>query len=412
MSIHERRFFLRSSALAAVSFGVAPRALLRAACAGENTEGKVLVVLFQRGACDALNTVIPFGDEHYQRYRPSIAIEAPGAGRGRALDLDGRFAFHPALEALLPLYRAGSLAVVHAVGSPHATRSHFDAQDFMETGTPGIKSTRDGWMNRYLSTAPDETGSPLRAVAMAPQLPVVLSGPERALAMRSIDGFGLRGRRGSNAESSFEALYSKTSDSELSAASSTTFEAIDLLRKLPPTPPDSAARYPGPRQSRALRDVARLIKADVGLEIGFVPFGSWDHHAAEGGAQGALAAQLRGLGGTLAAFAHDLGDRMQDVVVLTMTEFGRTARENGNRGTDHGHGSVSLVMGGGVRGGRVYGRWPGIEPEQLYQGRDLAITTDFRDLVGEILVSHFGASDQGSVFPGHARGRPLGLFKA
>ncbi len=410
MSIRERRFFLRSSALAAVSFGVAPRALLRAAYAGENTKGKVLIVLFQRGACDALNTVIPFGDEHYQRYRPSIAIEAPGAGRGRALDLDGRFAFHPALEALLPLYRAGSLAVVHAVGSPHGTRSHFDAQDFMETGTPGVKSTRDGWMNRYLSTAPDETGSPLRAVAMAPQLPVVLSGPERALAMRSIDDFGLRGRRGSNAESSFEALYSKTSDSALSAASSTTFEAIDLLRKLPPTPPVSAARYPGQRQNRALRDVARLIKANVGLEIGFVPFGSWDHHAAEGGAQGALANQLRGLGGTLAAFAHDLGDRMENVVVLTMTEFGRTARENGNRGTDHGHGSVSLVMGGGVRGGRVYGRWPGIEPEQLYQGRDLAITTDFRDLVGEVLVSHSGASDLDSVFPGHARARPLGLF--
>ena len=249
--------------------------------------------------------MIPFEDEHYRQYRPSIAIEPPGAGSGRALDLDGSFAFHPALEALLPLYRAGSLAVVHAVGSPHGTRSHFDAQDFMETGTPGVKTTRDGWMNRYLSTAPQETGSPLRAVAMMPQLPVVLSGRERALAMRSIDDFGLRKRRGSDIESSFEALYSGTSDSALNAAGSTTFEAIDLLRKLPPTPPRSAARYPGQDRNR-LRDVARLIKADVGLEIAFVPFGSWDHHAAEGGAQGALANQLRALGGTLAAFAQDL----------------------------------------------------------------------------------------------------------
>ena len=410
MSTHERRFFLKSSALAAVSFGVAPPALLRAAYAGEHAEGRVVVVLFQRGACDALNTVIPFEDEHYRQYRPSIAIEPPGAGSGRALDLDGSFAFHPALEALLPLYRAGSLAVVHAVGSPHGTRSHFDAQDFMETGTPGVKTTRDGWMNRYLSTAPQETGSPLRAVAMMPQLPVVLSGRERALAMRSIDDFGLRKRRGSDIESSFEALYSGTSDSALNAAGSTTFEAIDLLRKLPPTPPRSAARYPGQDRNR-LRDVARLIKADVGLEIAFVPFGSWDHHAAEGGAQGALANQLRALGGTLAAFAQDLGDSLEDVVILTMTEFGRTARENGNRGTDHGHGSVSLVVGGGVRGGRVYGRWPGIEPEQLYQGRDLAITTDFRDLVGEVLVSHSGASDLDEVFPNHTRGSSLGLFE-
>ena len=410
MSTHARRFFLKSSALAAVSFGVAWRALLRAAYAREHAEGKVVVVLFQRGACDALNTVIPFEDEHYRQYRPSIAIEPPGAGDGRALDLDGSFAFHPALEALLPLYRAGSLAVVHAVGSPHGTRSHFDAQDFMETGTPGVKSTRDGWMNRYLSTTSHETGSPLRAVAMTPQLPVVLSGRERALAMRSIEAFGLRRRRGSDIESSFEALHSQTSDSALSEASSITFEAIDVLRRLPPTPPDSVARYPGPRQSRALQDVARLVRADVGLEIAFVPFGSWDHHAAEGGAQGALANQLRSLGGTLAAFAQDLGDRMEDVVVLTLTEFGRTARENGNRGTDHGHGSVSLVMGGGVRGGRVYGDWPGIEPEQLYQGRDLAITTDFRDLVGEVLVSHSGAADLDEVFPDHTRGRPLGLF--
>ena len=222
--------------------------------------------------------------------------------------------------------------------------------------------------------------------------------------------FGIRQRRGSDTESSFEALYAGTSDSALNATAATTFEAIDLLRKLPRTPTGSAARYPGPRQSRALSDVARLIKADIGLEIAFVPIGSWDHHAAEGGARGALATQLRNLGGNLAAFAQDLGDLMENVVVLTMTEFGRTARENGNRGTDHGHGSVSLVMGGGVRGGRVFGQWPGIEPEQLYQGRDLAITTDFRDLVGEVLVGHAGASDLDSVFPGHSRSRSLGLF--
>ncbi len=410
VTMYERRFFLKSSALAAVSFGAAPRALLRAVYAAGQVPGKVLVVLFQRGACDALNTVIPFGEKHYRKYRPSIAIDPPGRGEGRSLDLDGRFAFHPALDALLPLYRAGSLAVVHAVGSPHGTRSHFDAQDFMETGTPGIKSTRDGWMNRYLATTPSDAGSPLRAVAMAPQLPVSLSGSEPSLAMTSIEEFGFRGRRGADAESSFAALYAQTPDQALRSASATTSAAIDLLRKLPPTSSTTAARYPGPRQGRALQDVARLVKADVGLEVAFVPVGSWDHHANEGGAEGALANQLRNLGGALSAFARDLGDRMEQVVVLTMTEFGRTARENGNRGTDHGHGSVSLVMGGGVRGGRVFGDWPGIEPEQLYQGRDLAITTDYRDLVGEVLTAHSGAPDLKRVFPGHSPGKSLGLF--
>ena len=402
-----RRFFLKSSGLALVSFGVAPQALVRAVhAAGGERRKKALIVIFQRGAVDGLNTVIPYGDDVYGRLRPTIAVPAPrGGSREAALDLDGHFGLHPALEPLLPIWQEGSLAVVHAVGSPDPTRSHFDAQDFMESGTPGIKSTDDGWMNRHLRCHPDAKATPFRGVSLTPTLPRSLAGPAAAVAMSDIRNFDLRPQAAKGA--GFEAMYDDLTKDVLHGTGRETFEAIEFLKRARPGQhaPARGAVYPRGRYGDSLKQIAQLLKADVGLEVAFTEIGGWDHHAAEGGVQGQLAGRLRELGGGLAAFHRDLGDRMRDVVVVTLTEFGRTVRENGNRGTDHGHASVSFVMGGGVRGRRAHGRWPGLRDGDLYDGRDLAVTTDFRDLLAEILSGHLGARDLGCVFPGHAASR-------
>jgi uncharacterized protein (DUF1501 family) len=398
-----RRIFLKSTGLALVSFGVAPKVLLRAAHAEGARRRKTLVVVFQRGACDGLNVVVPYGEEAYRRLRPTIAIPAPGGGRESALDLDGFFGLHPALEPLLPLWKEGSLAAVQAVGSPDATRSHFDAQDFMESGTPGLKATEDGWLNRLVQSRPDSEATPFRAVAMTPTLPRILSGRAPAVAMANIRDFALRGGGDGMAARGFEQMYEGAVQDVLHGTGHETFEALQFLKKTDPGryQPAAGIEYPRGRYGDSLKQVAQLLKADVGVEVAFTDVGGWDHHAAEGGAQGQLAARLRELGQALAAFRRDLGDRMQDVVLVTMTEFGRTVRENGNRGTDHGHASFALVLGGGVRGGRVHGRWPGLAPDKLYEGRDLAITTDFRDVLGEVLARHLGARDLSRVFPGY-----------
>ncbi len=396
-----RRFFLKSSGLALVSFGVAPRALVRSVYAAGARGKKALVVIFQRGAVDGLNTVVPYGDDVYRRLRPTIAIPAPrGGSRDAALDLDGHFGLHPALDPLLPLWREGSLAVVNAVGSPDSTRSHFDAQDFMESGTPGIKSTDDGWMNRHLQCHPDPAATPFRAVALTPTLPRSLAGPASAIAMENIRSFDLRPQAKSGG--GFEEMYEDlTAKDVLHGTGRETFEAIAFLKKARPEqyPPAAGAVYPRGRYGDSLKQIAQLLKADVGLEVAFTEIGGWDHHAAEGAVQGQLAGRLREFGQALAAFHRDLGDRMRDVVVVTLTEFGRTVRENGNRGTDHGHGNVMLVLGGGVRGGKVYGDWKGLETEQLFERRDLAVTTDFRDVFGEILTKQLGVASLKDVFP-------------
>jgi uncharacterized protein (DUF1501 family) len=405
MSMLTRRFFLKSSGMALVSFGAVPGALIRSAYAADGARRKkTLVVVFQRGACDGLNVVVPYGEDAYRRLRPTIAVPAPrGGSLDAALDLDGFFGLHPALEPLLPLWREGSLAAVHAVGSPDSTRSHFDAQDFMESGTPGRKATEDGWLNRLLQAQADAPGTPFRAVAMTPNLPRILSGKAPAVAMSSIREFGLRAAAGTEVARGFEGMYEGSVRDVLHGNGQETFEATKFLKKADPSKyaPAAGALYPRGRYGDSLKQIAQLVKADVGLEVAFTEVGGWDHHAAEGGVQGQLATRLRELGQALGAFHKDLGDRMSDVVVLTLTEFGRTVAENGNRGTDHGHASVSFAMGGPVRGGRMAGHWPGLSADKLYEGRDLAITTDFRDLVAEVLTRHLGAHDLAAVFPGH-----------
>lgn len=394
-----RRLFLKSSGVAMVAFGVAPRALVRSAYAGEGRRRKILVAIFQRGACDGLNTVIPIGDDVYRKVRPSIAVPAD-----KALDLgDGHFAFHPALEPLMPLWKDKSLAVVHAIGSPDPTRSHFDAQDFMESGTPGDKGTEDGWINRHLQAHPNEEATPFRAVSLTPTLPRAMAGKAAAVAMSNLREFGIRPASGPGVARGFEQMYETAVRDVLHGTGKETFEAIDYLKKNDPSQyqPAPGASYPRGRYGEGLKQIAQLIKADVGVEMAFAETPGWDHHAAEGGAEGQIANRLRELGQALAAFHRDLGERMNDVVVVTMTEFGRTVRENGNRGTDHGHASVSFVLGGGVNGGKIHGRWPGLRDGDLYEGRDLAVTTDFRDLLAEVLTRHCGGRDLGKVFPGY-----------
>ena len=317
-----RRFFLKSSGLALVSFGLAPQALVRAASAAGNGRRKALVVVFQRGAVDGLNTVIPYADAAYRKLRPTIGIPAPrGGGRDAALDLDGQFGLHPALEPLLPLWKDRALAVVHAVGSPDPTRSHFDAQDFMESGTPGRRSTDDGWMNRHLRCQPDPKATPFRGVALTPTLPRSLAGPAPAVAMADIRSFTLRPSMAGT-----EAQY--TGGDLLAGTARETFEAIEFLKRADPARQRTAPGvvYPRGRYGESLRQIVQLLKADVGVEVAFTEIGGWDHHAAEGGVQGQLANRLREFGQALAAFHRDLGDRMQDVVVVTLTEFGRTVR--------------------------------------------------------------------------------------
>lgn len=412
-----RRFFVRAGTMALASFGLDPVFLDRTAYALASrrltAKGKTIVCIFQRGAVDGLNMVVPHGERAYYRDRPRIAIP-----KSELRDLDGHFGLHPGLASLGALWDNRSLAVVHAVGSPDDTRSHFDAQDYMESGTPGLKSTQDGWLNRYCQHTHEHRETPFRAVAFGPKLPRILGGSAPSLAIGDLRTFGLQAQQPGTRDKlnrAFESLYQGSATGLLASSSKEGFEAVQMLKEVNPTQyrPAAGAEYPGGEFGRSLMQIAQLIKADVGLEVAFCDIGGWDTHVNQGAAEGQLANRLREFGLGLAAFSTDLGERLADVVVLTMSEFGRTVRENGNRGTDHGRATAMLAMGGSVAGGKVYGRWPGLESSDLHQGRDLAVTTDFRDLFAEVLQGHMGAADMSAVFPGHAidAGRFPGVMK-
>jgi len=368
--------------------------------------GKTLVCLFQRGAADGLNVVVPHGEQAYYDMRPTIAVARPGQAAG-AIDLDGFFGLHPSLAPLKPLWDQKLLAPIHAVGSPSTSRSHFDAQDFMETGTPDVKGTPDGWLNRLLAvegTCQQCQAEPFRAVAMTAQTPRILEGPAETIAMSSLGEFSVRAT-GSEAER-LEALYRTGSADLVHGTGQEMFDAVKLMKSANPQQyaPRNSAVYPKTQFGQRLMQIAQLIKSNVGLEVAFADVGGWDTHVNQGNGTGQLAGRLDDFAKSLAAFTQDMGDQMNDVLVLTMSEFGRTARENGNRGTDHGHATAFFALGGGVKGGKVYGKWPGLAPEQLNEGRDLKLTTDFRTVFSEVAVKHLGASRVEKIFPGYTGG--------
>ncbi len=398
-----RRTFVRCGACSLVALAAPPRFLMRAAQGAEPGRRKVLVAIFQRGAVDGLSMVVPHGDPAYYAARSSIALARPLRSQpDTALDLDGFFSLNPSLAVLQEAWNARTFAIVQACGSPDATRSHFDAQDYMETGTPGVKHTPDGWLGRALlpSSGPP---SPLRSVAIGPTLPRILRGGGHVVAMARIADFDIKdGSAGGAAQRGFEDLYAAGGGDVFHGTARETFEAVRLLKKAAAAqiPTANGAQYPASPFGDKLKQIAQLIKADIGLEIAFADVGGWDTHVGQGNEKGQLATRFLDFGTALAAFHRDLGDRMADVVVITMSEFGRTVSENGNRGTDHGHGTAMLVMGGSVRGGRVYGRWPGLAREQLFEGRDLAVTTDFRALFSEVAMRHLRLPSTTLLFPG------------
>jgi len=404
-----RRVFLKSGAMAMLSLGFAPSFLGRAAAA-VGSRHKLLIAIFQRGAVDGLNMIVPHGEPDYYRLRPTIAVPRPGAEpMGSAIDLDGFFGLHPSMAPVKPLWDNHSLAIVHACGSPDNTRSHFDAQDYMESATPGLKATRDGWLNRYLQVSSEER-NPLRGVALARTMPRSLAGRAPALAIGSVDEFGVRG-----ASAAFETEYENASDPLIRAAGNDAFTAMRTLHQAAAMPyrPAAGADYPPTAFGKALAEIARLAKADVGLEVAFTELGNWDHHVNEGSVTGQIATRLGEFSRGLAALAADLDDRMADTVIVTMSEFGRSAAENGNGGTDHGHGNAMMVIGGNVRGG-VHGRWPGLGEGQRFEGRDLAVTTDFRDVFTDIVAGHMGVSRDGlsRIFPNYAASSSPGVIRA
>lgn len=403
-----RRFFIKSGSIALATVGMslsAPGFLQRALLANERNGGKrkTLVAIFQRGAVDGLNMIVPFGESNYYDLRPSIAIAKPnGTNAETAINLDGFFGLHPSMSSLKSLWDSKRLAIVHASGSPDNTRSHFDAQDYMESATPGVKSTSDGWLNRYLLGKKDVEPSPFRAISMTQQMPRAMQGRAPVLAMSNLSNFAIRnGRSSASVQGGFEAIYSRDKNELLAETGRETFDAINYLKQANPAQykPENGAQYPAGTLGRSLLQIAQLIKAGVGLEIAFTDVGGWDTHVNQGNGRGQLANRLQDFSSAIAAFYQDLGRRMDDVVVLTMSEFGRTVKENGNRGTDHGHANAMLVLGNSVRGGQVYGKWPGLKTEQLFEERDLALTTDFRDVFGEVAARHLGASDLKSLFP-------------
>ena len=407
-----RRVFLKNGSLALVSLGFAPTFVARAAEAAQ-TRKKILITIFQRGAVDGLNMIVPYGEKAYYANRPTIAVQRPNQNDG-AIDLDGFFGLHPRMASLEPFFKRGEMAVVHASGSHDETRSHFDAQDYMESGTPGVKSTRDGWLNRYLHDKEHQSASPFRAVALAPQLPRTLQGTAPALAIGTLAQFGVRGGAATDMlANSFEAQYAQVADSVLAPTGKEAFDAVKMMKLADPAQyaPANAAQYPRSGFGEAMKQIAQIVKSDLGLEVAFAELGQWDHHANEGSTQGQIANRLDDFARGISAFATDLGDRMADVVLITMSEFGRTVKENGNRGTDHGHGNAMLIMGGPVKGGKVYGKWPGLEPGQLWQGRDLAITTDFRDVFAEAVTGHLAATDVSRIFPGYRYKSTLGFLR-
>src|SRR5690606_2868539 len=436
-----RRVFLKSTGALAAYLGVSPLVLAAGRTSPrvapmQVTRGKTLVVIFLRGGADGLNLVVPFGDPHYKGLRPSLGLAAPGSGEGAAIDLDGFFGLHPGLGPLKTHFDSGLAVAAHAVGYSQNTRSHFEEQDVWETGVIGNTVNSDGWLNRHLATS---TGNgPIRAVSIGESLPRIMQGDAPAFALRGLYDLSMPTPDGVDPKMVAAALehaykarpteHASAAQDLLADAAGSTLEAVEHLRALAAKPYENQSMYPASDLGQKLRQVAQLIKADLGLEVVEVDLNGWDTHAGQGqGAGGQFGALASQLGEAVGAFARDLGDRMDDVLVMTLTDFGRTAAENGSGGTDHGWANCMLLLGGAVarankmaggeadtggtpvpQGRKVVTKWPGLAPDQLHEGRDLLHTTDFRDVLAEVVRVHLGNANLERILPEH-QFKPVGL---
>jgi len=408
-----RRGFLKAGGLAL--FGVSlvggiPGFIAEAAASDKiiapYKKKKTMVCIFQRGAMDGLMAVTPFTDENLKAARPTLFMSAAKGGTAKPLiDLDGRFGLHPSMAAFEPLYRDGRLGIVHGIGSPNNTRSHFDAQDYMESGTPFNKGTASGWLNRAVGLLGHDTATPFQAVSLTSALPRSFYGDNQSVAINNLQDFGIQMRgnaAGANmAAKSFEDLYGQASSGLLKSTGKESFDAVKMLQKNDTKnyKPANGAVYPNTAVGNSLKQIAQLIKMDVGLEVAFTESGGWDTHFNQGTENGIFARNVNDLSNCIVAFWTDLGQYQDDVTLMTMTEFGRTVHQNGTGGTDHGRASCNFILGNDVAGGKVYGDIKPLSVDNLEDGRDLTVTTDFRSVFSSVADSHLGIKNDRILFP-------------
>lgn len=377
-------------------------------------KNKVLVCIFQRGAMDGLMAVSPYSDPFLKTLRPTLYM-SPAATEGKMVDLDGRFGLHPSLSAFAPFFTEGRMAIVHGVGSPNTTRSHFDAQDYMESGTPFSKSTSSGWLNRAVGLLGHE-GTPFRAVSLTSSLPRSLYGDNESLAINNLQDFAIQMRGNplatNLAAKSFESLYDQTSSQILNKTGKESFDAMKMLNvnNIKNYQPANGVVYPNSPLGNSLKQIATLIKMDVGMEVAFAESGGWDTHFNQGTVNGALGRNLKDFSDCIGAFWKDMDAYQDEVTVMTMTEFGRTAHQNGTGGTDHGRASCLFVLGNDVKGGKVYNNMKSLAKEELEDGRDLPVSTDFRSVFSAVANGHLRINDNKILFP-QWEGNGLGLMK-
>jgi uncharacterized protein (DUF1501 family) len=426
--MQSRRAFLKSSgamALFATGLGGVPTFIAQAANSskfvGPYKKKKILVCIFQRGAMDGLMAVTPFTDKYLREARPTLFLDAAKGGNTKPLiDLDGRFGLHPSLEAFTPLFNEKRLAIVHGVGSPNNSRSHFDAQDYMESGTPFRKGTPSGWLNRAVGLMGHDTAhggdTPFKAVSLTSSLPRSFYGDNAAMAISNLQDFALQMKgnpmAGNMVAKSFEDLYDQTSSSLLNKTGKESFDAVKMLNNadVKNYKPSNGAVYPNGGIGNSLKQIAQLIKMDVGLEIAFAESGGWDTHYNQGSDNGVFSRTINSLANSIAAFWKDMEAYQDEIDVMTMTEFGRTVKQNGTAGTDHGRGSCMFILGNDVNGGLIHGTVPTLAPENLEDGRDVPVTTDFRSVFSEVADKHLKLNNDSVLFPDWT-GKKLGVMR-
>jgi uncharacterized protein (DUF1501 family) len=406
-----RRGFLKAGGVALFGAGIGgvPAFIARAAeshkIIAPYKRNKILVCIFQRGAMDGLMAVTPFTDIYLKAARPTLSMSPLKTNASESLiDLDERFGLHPSLRAFESLYRDSRMAIVHGMGSPNTTRSHFDAQDYMESGTPFNKNTQSGWLNRAIGLLGHDA-SPFQAVSITSSMPRAFYGEHGALAIKDLKDFSLQLKGNSAAAAttarSFEELYDQTSSALLKETSKESFDAVKMLQKagVQKYTPANQVQYPASDLGNAMKQIAQLIKMDVGLEVAFAESGGWDTHFNQGTYNGMFARNAKDLSNSITAFWHDLEVYHDDVTIMTMTEFGRTVKQNGTGGTNHGRASCSFIIGNNIQGGKVYGDVKPLAPENLEDGRDLAVTTDFRSVFSEVATTHLKITNNNGLFP-------------